>query len=213
MKLSKDYFDSIADQWDGMQQSFFSEDVRNFAYKLADIREGKIAIDLGAGTGFMTHGLLEKGLKVVAIDQSPEMLALLKKKYPGCKELQCLKGDSDELPLKDHSADYVFANMFLHHVADPATAIREVYRILKPGGRAVITDLDQHEFTELQTEQHDVWLGFDRNEILGWLSVAGFQMTSIHCVGSNCSTKSKCRCSCGDQKEISISIFAAIGEK
>ena len=213
MKLSKDYFDSIADQWDGMQQSFFSEDVRNFAYKLAEIRKGRIAVDIGAGTGFMTHGLLQAGLKVVAVDQSPEMLELLKKKYFGCKELECLEGDSDELPLKDHSVDYAFANMFLHHVADPATAIKEMYRILKPGGRIVITDLDKHEFTELQTEQHDVWLGFDREEVFGWMKTAGFQTPSVHCVGSSCSTESKCSCTCDDQREISISIFAAFAEK
>ena len=213
MKISKDYFDSIADQWDGMQQSFFSEDVRNFAYSLAEIREGQIAADIGAGTGFMTHGLLQAGLKVVAVDQSLEMLELLKKKYFGCKGLECLEGDSDKLPLKDHSVDYVFANMFLHHVAAPATAIKEMYRILKPGGRMVITDLDRHDFTELQTEQHDVWMGFDREEVLGWLSAAGFQDPSTHCVGSNCSTESKCSGPCDNQKEISISIFATLGKK
>lgn len=213
MKLSKDYFDSIADQWDGMQQSFFSEDVRNFAYALARIREGRLAADIGAGTGFMTHGLLQAGLKVAAVDQSPEMLELLKRKYADCDGLECLEGDSDALPLPEGSVDYVFANMFLHHVADPLTAIREMYRILKPGGRLVITDLDKHEFTELQTEQFDVWLGFERNDVLGWLKTAGFPAPSTHCVGSDCSTESACSCSCGEEKRISISIFAALGEK
>ena len=212
MILSKEYFDLIAEKWDSMQQSFFSEDVRNFAYRLAEIKEGKIAADIGAGTGFVTHGLLQAGLRVLAVDQSPEMLTLLKTKYAGCSELECLEGDSDALPIEDHSVDYVFANMFLHHVADPLVAIREMYRILKPGGRVVITDLDKHEFTELQTEQHDVWLGFDRENILQWFRTAGFLSPSIHCVGSNCSTESQVSCCC-DQNKISISIFAALGEK
>jgi ubiquinone/menaquinone biosynthesis C-methylase UbiE len=211
MILSKEYFDTVAGQWDGMQQSFFSQDVRNFACRLAEIREGKIAADLGAGTGFMTHGLLQAGLKVLAVDQSLEMLALLKNKYAACENLKCLEGDSDALPIEDCSVDYAFANMFLHHVADPLVAIKEIYRILKPGGIVVITDLDKHEFTELQTEQHDVWLGFDRENLLQWFKAAGFSSYSTHCVGSDCSTQSAC--SCCEENKISISIFAALGEK
>jgi len=212
MKLSKEYFDSIAEEWDSMQQSFFSEDVRKFAYRLADIEEGKTAADIGAGTGFMTHGLLQAGLKVLAIDQSPEMLALLKNKYADCDGLTCLEGDSDALPIDNTSVDYVFANMFLHHVADPLVAIKEMYRILKPDGKLVITDLDKHEFSELQTAQYDVWLGFDREDIKLWFQKAGFKSPSTHCVGSNCSTESQDSCLC-KSGEISISIFAALGEK
>lgn len=211
MILSKEYFDAVAGQWDGMQQSFFSQDVRNFAYGLAEIKEGKIAADLGAGTGFMTHGLLQAGLKVLAVDQSLEMLALLKSKYAACEGLRCLEGDSDALPIEDCSVDYAFANMFLHHVADPLVAIKEMHRILKPGGRVVITDLDKHEFTELQSRQHDVWLGFDRKDLLQWFQDAGFSSFSTHCVGSDCSTQSTCNCCEGNK--ISISIFAALGEK
>lgn len=212
MILSKEYFDSIAEKWDSMQQSFFSEDVRNFAYQLAEIQEGKIAADIGVGTGFMTHGLLQAGLTVLAVDQSPEMLTLLKTKYVDCADLQCLEGDSDALPIDDNSVDYVFANMFLHHVADPLLAIKEMYRILKPGGRIVITDLDKHEFTQLQSEQCDVWLGFERENILQWFRTAGFLSASTHCVGSDCSTELQGSCCC-DKNKISISIFAALGEK
>jgi len=210
MLLSKEYFDEIADQWDAMQKSFFSEDVREFAYALAGVKAGKTAVDLGAGTGFMTHGLLKAGLNVYAVDQSEEMLSLLKEKYKDCETLACIAADGTKLPLPDSFADYVFANMFLHHVQDPAAAIREMYRILKPDGIAVITDLDEHSFTELQTDQHDVWLGFKREDILEWFKKADFRKPATHCVGCNCSTKAKGSCGQGD---ISVSIFAGIGTK
>ena len=46
---SKKYFDEVAHQWDNMQQSFFSEDVRNKAFSVAGVKKGKIAADIGAG--------------------------------------------------------------------------------------------------------------------------------------------------------------------
>ena len=50
--------------------------------------------------------------------------------------------DGHILPLPDASVDAVFANMYLHHCPDPAAALREMARVLKPGGRLVVTDMD-----------------------------------------------------------------------
>lgn len=78
---SKTYFNQVADQWDNMRQDFFSETVREKAYKTAGIEPGNTAADLGAGTGFITEGLLKKGLKVIAVDQSQAMLDQMKIKF------------------------------------------------------------------------------------------------------------------------------------
>jgi len=48
--------------------------------------------------------------------------------------------------------------MYLHHVEDPPAAIKEMVRILKPGGKIVITDADEHNYEFLRTEQQDRWL-------------------------------------------------------
>jgi SAM-dependent methyltransferase len=102
--------------------------------------------------------------------------------------------------------DYVFANMFLHHVDSPPAAIREMARILKPGGRLVITDLDRHDFDFLRTEHCDRWMGFDRPDVARWLSVAGLVDVNIDCVGENCCAASQS--GCGDAF---VSIFVASG--
>lgn len=81
-------------------------------------------------------------------------------------------------------------------------------RILKPGGKLVITDLDEHNFEFLKTEQYDVWMGFDRKNITKWFEDAGLKNVTINCVGSNCCADSKCGCA-----KASISIFVAYGEK
>ena len=205
---SKGYFDEIAGKWDNMQQSFFSTKVREKAYEMAQVKEGATAADIGAGTGFVTEGLLERNLKVISIDQSLEMLQKLSAKYEGKGEFTCIQGDSDNLPILDESIDYVFANMYLHHVDSPLVVIKEMYRILKNNGKLVITDLDLHEYEFLRTEQYDKWLGFDREDIRNWYREAGFSEFTIDCTGADCSSGSNCTC-----ENANISIFAALGVK
>src|SRR5574341_663361 len=126
---SKPYFDKVAGQWDAMRQSFFSEAVREKAYAVAGVEPGRVAADIGAGTGFVTEGLLELGLRVIAIDQSASMLEILRSKFKETPSLECWVGEADRLPLEEGAVDYVFANMYLHHVESPPAAIREMARI------------------------------------------------------------------------------------
>ncbi|GKU27108.1 class I SAM-dependent methyltransferase [Clostridium folliculivorans] len=205
---SKVYFKEVAKEWDVMRQDFFSESVRDKAYEVADVEEGKLAADIGAGTGFITEGLLQKGLNVIAVDQSYEMLEEMKLKFNEFKSVEYLQGDAEKLPIDDATVDYAMANMYLHHVEDPLKAIKEMVRILKPSGKLVITDLDQHNHEFLRTEQHDRWMGFDRKAIENWFVEAGLSNVVIDCVGGNCCATSNCGC-----ESASISIFIAYGEK
>jgi len=182
---SREYFAQVAGDWDRLRAGFFSEAVREAALKLAGLRPGccpgqmtgQTAADLGAGTGFVTEALLQAGLSVAAVDQSPQMLAELRAKFgPGRTRgarLTTHEGTAEALPLPDASVDFVFANMFLHHVDDPAQAIAEMARVLRPGGHVVLTDLDSHGHAFLLTEHHDRWPGFARAEVASWLQAAG----------------------------------------
>ena len=208
MSDSKDYFDELANNWDKMREEFFPEAVRETAYDLAEAQEGEIAADIGAGTGFLTEGLLERGLKVIAVDQSPEMLTVLMDKFSENYELECREGVAEDLPFDDMEVDHVFANMYLHHVEDPKAAIVEMSRILAPGGKLIITDLDSHEHQFLVDEQHDRWMGFDRDDVQEWLENAGLVDVVIDCVGSDCCAQSEC-----SEDEANISIFVGMGLK
>jgi C_GCAxxG_C_C family probable redox protein len=205
---SKDYFEKVAGQWDQMRQGFFSEAVRDKALEAGAVKPGALAADIGAGTGFITEALLQKGLRVIAVDQSPEMLGQIKNKFSPEAALDCRQGDDASLPLTDAEVDYAFANMYLHHVESPTAALKEMARILKPGGTLVITDLDEHQHEFLREEQHDRWLGFKREHIQTWLQEAGLEQVSVDCVGQNCCADSQCGCD-----QASISIFVAQGQK
>jgi len=214
---SREYFAKVAGDWEKMRSGFFSPAVREKALELAGVRPGRacgqVAADLGAGAGFVTEALLAAGLSVFAVDQSPEMLAQLAARFapahPG-RGLP-LQGPAEALPLPDASVDFVFANMFLHHVDDPAAAIREMARILRPGGRLVVTDLDSHGHEFLLREHHDRWPGFARADVAAWLAAAGLAGPRVDCCGPE--GEVCCADSCDGTDSARVSIFAASGTR
>ena len=205
---SKDYFNQVASQWDEMRTAFFSEAVRERTYAVAGVMPGQAAADIGAGTGFIAEGLVQRGLRVICVDQSEAMLAELRKKFAEAENVEFRQGEAESLPILDGSLDAVFANMYLHHVEDPARAIREMVRPLKPGGRLVITDLDEHGFEFLRSEHHDRWMGFVREDVRRWFEEAGLLDVAVDSVGESCTSQSN-----SGSETASVSIFVASGTK
>jgi len=205
---SKEYFNQIAKQWDEMREDLFSQRIRDKAFSKAKLRSGQRAADIGAGTGFITEGLVRKGLEVVAIDQSELMLEVMRKKFHKFNRIFYRVGIAEELPIANNSVNYCFANMCLHHVDSPEKAIKEMARVIKPGGRVIITDLDKHEFNFLLEEQHARWLGFDRSEVRTWFLESGLKNIEIEYAGENCYSQSINGDCCAN-----MSIFVASAEK
>jgi ubiquinone/menaquinone biosynthesis C-methylase UbiE len=205
---SKDYFDQVAGQWDALRASFYPDSVRDLALAAADVQAGQLGADIGAGTGFITAGLIGSGLRVIAVDQSEAMLAQMRGNFPDVDAIDYRAGESESLPIHDAIIDCVFANMYLHHVESPLAAINEMARILKPGGKLVITDLDEHRFEFLRAEHHDRWMGFKRQDVVAWFAEVGLKSITVEGVGSDCCADSDC-----GTEQASVSIFIAYGEK
>ena len=147
-------------------------------------------------------------MRVVAVDQSEEMLAEMKRKFAGLEGIEYRRGEAEKLPLDAGAVDYVFANMYLHHVESPPEAIKEMARILKPAGRLTITDALEHNFEFLREEHHDRWLGFKREDISRWFEEAGLKSVTVGDLGELCTVDSTC-----GREQARINIFVASGEK
>ncbi|MGZ4906699.1 MAG: class I SAM-dependent methyltransferase [Halobacteriota archaeon] len=204
----KRYFDKVAPRWDAMRRTYFSERVRDLALSEARVQRGKLAADVGAGTGFITTGLIRQGLKVLAIDESLPMLRVLRSKTLGVSDLCFCIGCAERLPVRKCTVDYVFANMCLHHVSHPAIAIGEMARILNDGGTIVITDLDAHAFAFLTQERTDRWMGFKKSDVRAWFAQARLKDVTVSDTGERAQVPSDSTDDCAD-----IGIFMARGKK
>lgn len=208
------YFEQVAGEWDTLRSGYFSEAVRDAAIARAFLRPEMAVADVGAGTGFLSAALAPQVAKVYVLDGSPAMLEVARKNLAGFANVEFRQADGLALPLPDASLDAVFANMYLHHCPDPLAAIQEMARLLKPGGRLVITDLDAHSYTWMKDEMADVWMGFERGQMIGWLRAAGLVNVLTDCTGETCCAESKNLAVTDPQgREAKISVFAAVGTR
>ena len=100
------------------------------------------------------------------------------------------EADGSSLPFPEESLDAAFANMYLHHTPDPLAAIREMVRVLRPGGRLVITDMEEHAYTWMKEEMADVWQGFPLEQVRAWFQEAGLVNVIVDATGQSCCAES-----------------------
>lgn len=107
--------------------------------QLAAPRPDWLALDLATGTGHTAHALAPHVRRVVGLDLTPEMLAHARLPAPTPAILLC-QGDAHRLPFPDGRFDLVVCRRAAHHFADLPAALKEIRRLLPPGGRLVIDD-------------------------------------------------------------------------
>lgn len=98
------------------------------------------ALDLGCGTGEILKLILQEdiGKELYGIDLSEQMLHVAKSKLP--EQVKLLLGDSETLPFSDNTFDVVYCNDSFHHYPAPMKVLKEVHRVLKPGGTFLMGD-------------------------------------------------------------------------
>jgi ubiquinone/menaquinone biosynthesis C-methylase UbiE len=105
-------------------------------------RPGEKILDAGCGTGVFTQMVLEAGAQVVGLELSGPMLAAAKEKL-GRGALSMIQGDMIELPLADESFDKALSVTALEFIADAQGAVRELFRVTRPGGLVVVATLNR----------------------------------------------------------------------
>jgi arsenite methyltransferase len=207
-QASAAYFEHVAGDWDALRTSYFSEAVREAAIARAYLGSEMTVADVGSGTGFMAAGLAPLVSHVYILDGSAAMLDVAQRNLAGFDNVSFWQTDGHILPLPDASVDAVFANMYLHHCPDPVAALREMVRVLKPGGRLAITDMDAHTHEWMRAEMADEWLGFDRGQIKTWLREADLVNVLVDCTSQCCASSE------ADPSDAAkIDVFVATGSK
>jgi len=110
--------------------------------RLADPRPGEEVLDVATGTGNTALALAPHVGRVIGLDLTPEMLAEATRLgiERGLENVEWRLGDAEALPFADASFDLWTARAAPHHFADLGRALREAFRVLRPGGRAVVVD-------------------------------------------------------------------------
>jgi len=204
---SKNYFAGVAPRWDDLRSGFFTEEMRDDAIGRARLQPGAVVADIGTGTGFVIQGLAPLVRKVYGFDESPEMLAVARRNLTNFQNVELIEAPGQKLPLPDGWLHAVFANMYLHHVPEPAAAITEMARVLRPGGVLVLTDADEHNQDWMRKAMADRWLGFKRSEIRTWLGEAGLLDVSVDCAKGVCCPRTP------GGRPLALGIFIAMGFK
>jgi arsenite methyltransferase len=132
---------------------------------VADLKEGETVLDLGSGAGadvLISASRVGPAGKAIGLDMTDEMLELARQNAveAGAENVEFLKGHIEEIPLDDGSVDVVISNCVINLSGDKPRVLREVARVLKPGGRFAVSDViadeDMDEATRKDMAQ---WTG------------------------------------------------------
>jgi ubiquinone/menaquinone biosynthesis C-methylase UbiE/DNA-binding transcriptional ArsR family regulator len=169
---SQRFFSSAAGQWDRLRDDLFGS-VFQAQSLFALLDPALVVADLGCGTGRTSEMLAPHVAEVVAIDASAEMLDTARTRLAPFSNARVEAGSLEALPLDAESVDAACLTLVLHHVSDPGAVLAEAARVLKPGGRLVITDMLPHDREEYRQQMGHVWLGFSEAQLGRYTSAAG----------------------------------------
>lgn len=133
-------FDLVARRYDLMNTVLTGGLCHVWGVSLANalkLRGGERVLDLAAGTGTSSAVLAQRGAQVVACDLSEGMIEVGRRRYP---EIEFVLGDAMDLPFEDDSFDAVTIAYGLRNIPDPVRALREMWRVVRPGGRVVVSE-------------------------------------------------------------------------
>jgi SAM-dependent methyltransferase len=175
---SQEFFSTAAGQWSGLRRRLFGQ--RFEVQALVSLLGPDWTIgDLGCGTGELTETLAAGAGRVIAVDDSPAMLEAARGRLDGRGNVDLRQGRIESLPIADAELDVATLILVLHYLPEPAAAIREAARTLRPGGRLLVVDMLPHARVEYRQEMGHVWLGFEPDEISPWLRAAGLGQITL----------------------------------
>jgi ArsR family transcriptional regulator len=167
------FFRDSAEMWDTMRTAQIG--ARTDLLALLDLLDDSWVVgDLGCGAGHIAEALAPCVSRVIAVDESGPMLGVARERLAGHENVELRVGTVEALPIDDGALDAAVMFLVAHFVTDPAKAMAEIRRVLRPGGRVLIVDLLSHDRMDYVVQLGHVWQGFDGEQMKAWLTDAGF---------------------------------------
>jgi ArsR family transcriptional regulator len=193
------FFDGAAPGWDQMRAELIG--ARTDLLALLDLFDGSWTVgDLGCGTGYLTEALAPVVKQVIAVDESGAMLSAARRRLASLDNVEVRSGSVEALPIEDGKLDVALLFMVAHFVLEPVRVLKEIKRVLVPGGRLVILDLTSHEREEYSLQMGHVWQGFSEEQLRSWVQDAGL-------------TVARYRVLPADPKAKGPALFSLVGKK
>jgi len=175
---SQEFFESAAGQWDKLREDLFGA-ASHLQALPALLDEHWTIGDLGCGTGQVAAALAPFVARVIAVDRSGEMLQAARRRLRELPTVDVKRGELEALPIADAELDAATLLLVLHHLPDPGAVLTEAARVLKPGGRLLISDMLPHDREEYRQQMGHVWLGFGDDQLRRLLAASGFERVRI----------------------------------
>lgn len=171
---SKAFFGQIAGEWDSMRHQLFG-DAFTCQALINLINPDWTVADLGCGLGNVAQYLAPVVKKVIAVDREPAMLDAAKKRLASFNNIDFHQGEITDIPIKDQQVDAAIVFLVTVYLDKPVDAIKEIARILRPGGVVLIVDLVKHDRKTYHHTMGHQHLGFDEKQLLDWQAQAGLK--------------------------------------
>ena len=170
---SQEFFATAAGGWDRLRESLFGDTF--YLWAILGLIDPALSVgDLGCGTGQLADTIAPYVRRVIAVDSSPDMLDTARRRLAGAANVELRQGELEALPVNAGELDVAMLSLVLHYSPDPQRALQEVARVVRPGGRLLVVDMQTHDREEYQQQMGHVWLGFSEKQIARFLTSAGF---------------------------------------
>ena len=172
---STSFFGRVGSDWQMIRRELFGFGFTEEA--LLGLLPGNwIVADLGCGSGDASERLAPVVDRVIAVDREPAMLKAARKRLSSYENITFLEAGLDELPIESDLLDAAVLMLVLHHQPDPGRIIKEVHRVLKPGGRLVVVDMISHNRVDLVEAMGHLHLGFGEELLQSWADASGLTL-------------------------------------